>query len=68
MGPPASAFYSGALRVGSCTVDRPLHLGHMHGGTTPICRIELSCPLCPVPSALQGAGGMRYTYAPPTAG
>ena len=27
MGPPASALYSGAPWVGSCTVDRPLHLG-----------------------------------------
>ena len=54
MGPPASALYSGAPWVDSCTVDRPLHLGLMHGGTTPT--LQEGTQLSAVPSSSCSAG------------
>lgn len=54
VGPPASALYSGAPWVDSCTVDRPLHLGLMHGGTTPT--LQEGTQLSAVPSSSCSAG------------
>ena len=52
--PPASALHSRAPRVGSCSLDWPLHLGLMHGGTTPT--LQEGTQLSAVPSSSCSAG------------